>query len=199
MSRAFLHLICRGLRGVHDSSKTSPFSGDGRAYSKELYTLIDSAPVRLNVFEKFLNSVDSAIKNAYQRAGFGDDERRTPEKDLLVNARIPAVMNPVLVSLFKQIIPTVQTEIDQMSIYLTDYSWLGFSADRRTEHFRQTRAVDVVKKVPLREFSSSNNAIAPNMTLEIKSNGTMAGTSTRRRCVRCCEFTGGPPSPRSML
>lgn len=199
MSRAFLHLVCRGLRGVHTSSIASPFAGDGRAYSKELYALIDNAPVRFNVYEKFLNSVESAIKNAYQRAGFGDDERRTPEKDLLVNSRIPAVMIPVIVSLFKQTIPTIQTEIDQMAIYLTDYSWLGFCSDRRTEHFRRTRAVDIVKKVPLRGFKLSNNIIQPNITSQITGNGNKTGSSSRRRCVRCCEITGDPSSPRSML
>lgn len=199
MSRAFLHLVCRGLRGVHTSSIASPFAGDGRAYSKELYALIDNAPFRFNVYEKFLNSVESAIKNAYQRAGFGDDERRTPEKDLLVNSRIPAVMIPVLVSLFKQTIPAIQTEIDQMSIYLTDYSWLGFCSDRRTEHFRQTRAVDIVKKVPLRGFNLSNNIIEPNVSSGITSSGNKTGSSSRRRCVRCCEITGDPSSPRSML
>ncbi|KAE8549529.1 hypothetical protein EYB25_008051 [Talaromyces marneffei] len=195
MSRAFLHLVCRGLRGVHTSSIASPFAGDGRAYSKELYALIDSAPVRFNVYEKFLNSVESAIKNAYQRAGFGDDERRTPEKDILVNSRIPAVMIPVIVSLFKQTIPAIRTEVDRMSIYLTDYSWLGFCHDRRTEHYRQTRQVDIVKKVPLRGFDLSNGIIEPNVT----SNGNKAGSSSRRRCVRCCEITGDPSSPRSML
>jgi mediator of RNA polymerase II transcription subunit 16 len=152
------------------------------------------------VYEKFLNSVESAIKDAYQRAGFGDDERRTPEKDLLVNSRIPAVMIPVIVSLFKQTIPAIKTEIDQMSIYLTDYSWLGFCNDRRTEHFRRTRQVDIVKKVSLRGFNlSNNNIIEPNITSEVTSNGNKAGSSSRRRCVRCCEITGDPSSPRSML
>ncbi|GAM41433.1 hypothetical protein TCE0_042r14550 [Talaromyces pinophilus] len=186
---------------------TSPFAGDGRAYSKELYALIDSAPVRFNVYEKFLNSVESAIKNAYQRAGFGDDERRTPEKDLLVNSRIPAVMIPVIVSLFKQTIPTIQTEIDQMSIYLTDYSWLGFCSDRRTEHFRRTRAVDIVKKVPLRGFNLSNNIIEPNITSQITSDPSSPRSmlyfqlTLRLQLIRNClcggmwTFEDGPPTP----
>ncbi|EED24095.1 RNA polymerase II Mediator complex subunit Sin4, putative [Talaromyces stipitatus ATCC 10500] len=188
MSRAFLHLVCRGLRGVHTSSIASPFAGDGRAYSKELYTLIDKAPVRFNVYEKFLNGVESAIKNAYQAQGLGDNDRRTPEKDLLLNSRIPAIMIPVIVSLFRQTIPAVQAEIDQMSIYLTDYSWLGVCDDRRTEHYRRTRHVDIVKKVPLRGFNSNNNTIEPDIT-----------SPSRRRCVRCCEVTGDPSSPRSLL
>lgn len=209
MSRAFLHLVCRGLRGVHTSSITSPFAGDGRAYSRELYALIDKAPVRFNVYEKFLNGVESSIKHAYQGAGFGDNERRTPEKDLLVNSRIPAVMIPVVNSLFKQTIPAIKSEIDQMAIYSTDYSWLGFCNDRRTEYYRRNRQVDTLKKVPLRGFHQNNhnedNSRVHNRTTEANSTSGMvnsvvkSGPTSRRRCVRCCEISGDPSSPRSIL
>lgn len=201
MSRAFLNLVCRGLRGIHASCNTFPFAGDGRAYSKELLALIDNAPIRFNVYEKFLHDIESSIKNAYQAAGHGDNERRTPEKDLLLNSRIPAVMTPVIVNLFKQIIPAVQKEVDQMAVYLADYSWLGFCSDRRTEQYRLMHRIDIIKKMPLRGVQSrkSNGTTKQGLMVEANGNENKSASSLRRRCVRCGEFTGDPPSPRSTL
>lgn len=201
MSRAFLSLLCRGIRSVHASSTTYPLAGEGRAWSKELSTMIDGAPVRFNAYEKFLNGVESAIKQAYQGAGFGDNERRTPEKDLLVTSRIPAVLIPAVNSLFKQILPSIQSETDQMAIYLTDYSWLGVCNDRRTEYYRRNQQVDILKKMPLRGFSLSdkNNADIPNTTSGLIANRARPGSLSRRRCARCCEISGDLSSPPSAI
>jgi mediator of RNA polymerase II transcription subunit 16, fungi type len=203
MSRSFLHLICRGLRSVHTSCTSYPFTGDGRIYSRDLCAMIDKAPVRFHIYEKFLNGVELAIKQAYQGAGFGDNERRTPEKDLLVNSRIPAVLLPVVSTLFKQTIPAIQSEVDQMTIYLTDYSWLGVCNDRRTEYYRQNQQVDILKKIRLRGFSlnnsSGNSKNEPNITSDLLNNEVRPGSLSRRRCVRCCEISGDLNSPRSAL
>lgn len=187
MSRAFLHFICRGLRGLSSGHTMFPLSGDARAYYAEFFQMINNCPVPINIYEKFLVEIDNAVRFAYQGAGFEDNERRAPEKELLINSRIPAVLVPAVSTLFKQIIPGTKPQIDQMAMYLTDFSWLGLSSDRRTEHHRRTRQVDVLRKVPMRRY---DDAVA-------ESGAPQPNKETHRRCIRCCEVSGEPSSPRT--
>ncbi|KAJ5275220.1 Mediator complex subunit Med16 [Penicillium chrysogenum] len=189
MSRAFLRFICRGLRGVHAGfASTNPASlvGDSRVYYTEICQTLESSPVRIDVYEKFLAGVDSAVKHAYQGAGFGDAERPGPEKELLVNARIPPVLTTAVATLLRQTVPALKSEINRMAIYLGDYSWLGFGNDRRTALYRKQREVDILKKCPLR----------PPLPLGI--DGRVA-LLKKRRCVRCTEVSGDTNLPRSLL
>ncbi|OQD89518.1 hypothetical protein PENANT_c002G09063 [Penicillium antarcticum] len=189
MSRAFLRFICRGLRGVHAGFATAnPASlfGDSRIYFTEICQTIETSPVRIDVYEKFLAGVDSAVKHAYQGAGFGDAERPGPEKELLVNARIPPVLISAVATLLRQTVPALKMEINRMAIYLGDYSWLGFGNDSRTALYRKQRDVDILKKCPLRP------------PLLLGSDGRVAPLK-KRRCARCCEVSGDTSLPRSML
>jgi mediator of RNA polymerase II transcription subunit 16 len=173
-----------------------PLTGDARAYYAEFFQMINNCPVPINIYEKFLVELDSAVRFAYQGAGFEDNERRTPEKELLINSRIPAVLVPAVSTLFKQIIPGTKTQINQMATYLTDLSWLGLSTDRRTEYYRRTRQVDILRKIPMRRSNLNNDAVAESDALQ--PNKDSASTSvTHRRCIRCCEVSGEPSSPRT--
>ncbi|KAJ5098862.1 Mediator complex subunit Med16 [Penicillium argentinense] len=188
MSRAFLRFICRGLRGVHAGfATTNPatLSGDSKIYYIEICKTLESSPVRIDVYEKFLAGVDSAVKHAYQGAGFGDAERPGPEKELLVNARIPPVLVSAVATLLRHTVPALKAEINRKDILLNDYSWLGFGADTRTVAYRRQRDVDIMKKIPLRleSVGRCGRVIAPQR---------------RRRCVRCCEVTGDTTLPRSL-
>lgn len=167
----------------------------------EICQMIDKCPVRNDVYEKFLAGVDSAIRHAYQGAGFGDNERPAPEKELLVNSRIPAVLVPAVSTLLKQTVPALKAEIDQMAIYLADYSWLGIRNDRRTEYYRQTREVDIVKKLPLRTFNFNRFPadLHPGQDDGLPKDKLSPSGGSRRRCVRCCEVSGDLGSSRSIL
>ncbi|QQK46771.1 Mediator complex, subunit Med16 [Penicillium digitatum] len=189
MSRAFLRFICRGLRGVHagyTSANPASLIGDSRIYYTEICQTLESSPVRIDVYEKFLAGVDSAVKHAYQGAGFGDAERPGPEKELLVNARIPPVLTTAVATLLRQTVPALKLEINRMAIYLGDYSWLGSGNDRRTALYRKQREVDILKKCPLRP------------PLPLGNDGRVAPLK-KRRCVRCCEVSGDTNLPRSLL
>lgn len=189
MSRAFLRFICRGLRGVHAgfaSANPASLLGDARIYYTEICQALESSPVRIDVYEKFLAGVDSAVKHAYQGAGFGDAERPGPEKELLVNARIPPVLIPAVATLLRQTVPALKSEINRMAIYLGDYSWLGFGNDRRTNLYRKQREIDILKKCPLRP------------PLPLGNDGRVAPLK-KRRCARCCEVSGDTNLPRSLL
>jgi mediator of RNA polymerase II transcription subunit 16 len=187
MSRAFLNFICRGLRGLSTGHAMFPLTGDARAYYAEFFQMINNCPVPINIYEKFLVELDNAVRFAYQGVGFEDNERRSPEKELLINSRIPAVLVPAVSTLFKQIIPSTKTQINQMAIYLTDFSWLGLSTDRRTEYYRRTRQVDILRKIPMRRPNLNNDANKDSPSTSV----------THRRCIRCCEISGEPSSPRT--
>ncbi|KAJ5091848.1 Mediator complex subunit Med16 [Penicillium alfredii] len=190
MSRAFLRFICRGLRGVHAGYATAnpaSLTGDSRIYYTEICQTLEAAPVRIDVYEKFLAGVDSAVKHAYQGAGFGDAERPGPEKELLVNARIPPVLVPAVATLLRQTVPALKSEINRIAIFLGDYSWLGLGSDKCSTAYRKRRDVDILKKYPLRP------------PLPVGSEGRVLQPQKKRRCVRCCEVSGDTTLPRSLL
>ncbi|CAL5871048.1 uncharacterized protein PFLUO_LOCUS5292 [Penicillium psychrofluorescens] len=190
MSRAFLRFICRGLRGVHagfTNANPAALVGDSRIYYTEICQTLEASPVRIDVYEKFLAGIDSAVKHAYQGAGFGDAERPGPEKELLVNARIPPVLVAAVATLLRQTVPTLKGEINRMAIFLRDYSWLGFGTDPRTMEYRKRHDLDILKKFPLRP------------PLPVGGGGRAAQPVKRRRCVRCCEVSGDTTLPRSLL
>lgn len=192
MSRAFLRFICRGLRGIHAGYTNASLAGDSRLQYAEICQALDATPARIDVYEKFLSAVDSAVRHAYHGAGFGDTERPGPEKELLVNARIPPVLVAAVSTILRQTVPGLKSDVDRMAIYMHDYSWLGFGSDRRSELYRRTREVDIIKKTPIR------------MTIAQGSNGPQLGKQNsqgvlRRRCVRCCDVSEGTYPPRSVL
>ncbi|KAF9889204.1 mediator complex subunit [Aspergillus nanangensis] len=193
MSRAFLRFICRGLRGMYAGYTAVPLVGDARVYYSEICQTLDTSPVRIDVYEKFVAGVDSAVRHVYQGAGFGDAERPGPERELLVNSRIPPVLVTAVTTILRQTIPVLKPEIDRMAIYMGDYSWLGLGTDRRTEMYRRTRTVDIVKKIPLRTLTPSA-AGEDNHEGKQNSQGQL-----RRRCVRCCEVLCGAYPPRPLL
>lgn len=192
MSRAFLRFMCRGLRGVYAGYASSvALAGDARIYYAEICQTLESSPVRIDVYEKLLVGVDSAVGHAYHGAGYGDAERPGPEKELLVNARVPAVLVTAVATTLRQTVPALKPEIDRMAIYLGDYSWLGIGADPRTEQYKKKRDVDALKKIPLRAVLPADHG--GNQSSKHPS------SQRRRRCARCCEVSGDIHPPRSLL
>lgn len=178
--------------------------GDSRIYYSEICQTLDTSPIRIDMYEKLLAGIDSAIRHSYHNAGFGDTERPGPEKELLVIARIPPVLVNAVSTILGTVLPPLRNEVDRMAIYLGDYTWLGVGDDQRSEMYRRTRDVDILKKTPLRAVtssSSSSSSVATDAGSSSKTgNNTAAGGGQRhRRCVRCCEISGDTKPPRSML
>ncbi|PWY81960.1 mediator of RNA polymerase II transcription subunit 16 [Aspergillus heteromorphus CBS 117.55] len=194
MSRAFLRFICRGLRGIPAGYANAPLTGDARTYYSEICQTVDASPARIDVYEKFLASVDSVVRHAYHGAGFGDAERPGPEKELLVNARIPPVLVAAVSTILRQTVPALRSDVDRMSIYMGDYGWLGLGSDRRSELYRRTREVDIIKKTPIRMTVSTGLDLSQGVKLNVQGQQQL-----RRRCVRCCEVSEGTYPPRSVL
>lgn len=129
----------------------------------------------MDVCEKFFSNIDSAVKRAYQDAGFSAADKATPERELLTTGAIPPVLQPAIISILVNTVPAIRPEIDRMRLYLHDYSWLGICDDKMTAKFAQTYDVDVLK----RTIVKNDNPKA------------------KRRCVRCCSISGDVSSPRS--
>ncbi|EAA65820.1 hypothetical protein AN1227.2 [Aspergillus nidulans FGSC A4] len=159
MSRAFLRFICRGLRGIHAGYANAPLTGDSRVYYTEICQTLDASPVRTDVYEKLLAGVDSAVKHAYTGAGFGDNERPGPEKELLVSSRIPPVLVPAVSTILRQTVPAMRGEMDRLAIFMGDYGWLGFGNDARSELYRRERDVDIIKKTPIASRSGKGSGL----------------------------------------
>ncbi|KAL5045781.1 mediator of RNA polymerase II transcription subunit 16 [Aspergillus fruticulosus] len=199
MSRAFLRFICRGLRGIHAGYANAPVTGDSRVYYTEICQTLDSSPVRTDVYEKLLAGVDSAVKHAYTGAGFGDNERPGPEKELLVSSRIPPVLVPAASTILRQTVPAMRGEMDRLAIYMGDYSWLGFANDARSELYRRERGVDIIKKTPVTSRSGMGSRLGS--VEAVMGSGARNGSACQmsRRCVRCCEISEAVYPPRSVL
>ncbi|EAU38890.1 conserved hypothetical protein [Aspergillus terreus NIH2624] len=187
LPRSLLRFIGRALRGIYASYSTLPLIGDSRVYYAEICQIIDSLPVRLDVYDKFLSEAEAAAKKSYMLVGIQNPDRSGAEKELLLNARIPQSLIHAVTVLFQHSIPALRPEIDCMAIYLSDYSWLGLGTDPRAEMYRRTRDVDIVKKLPLRPVGRDERQ-------EGKHNGH---GQMRRRCVRCCGMLCGPYPSRT--
>lgn len=169
-------------------------------YYGEICQMISKSPVSIEVYEKLLSNVDSAVRRAYESVGWGENERPGPERDLLVSCRIHNVLVPAVLGILQATLPAIRPEIDYMAIYLADYSWLGVRAgDRRTEYLRRTRPIDIIKKSPIRPTLGSTPGPAPTPNQDGgKPSGQTAGRG-RRRCTRCCEISGDVSMPRTVL
>jgi mediator of RNA polymerase II transcription subunit 16 len=132
------------------------------------------------VYEKFLANVDSVVRHAYQAAVIGNADRATPERELLITSNIPPVLQSAVVTILTKTMAMIRPEVDRMALCLHDYSWLGVGDDKRTELFKRSHDVDVLKKVLIRSDLSQNKARQP-----------------RRRCVRCCEVSEDVTLPKS--
>ena len=187
----------------------SMLPGDARVYYAEISQTLESSPVRVEAYEKFLTGVDSVIRHTYQAAAFGEGERPGPEKDLLVRGQIANVFIPAVSTILRQTLPALQPEIDRMAIYLGDYAWLGFGDDPRTESFRRNRDVDILRKTILRKNVNVNDAITTTNTADGSTptsgenkNGNSSSSNVGqrwRRCVHCCECTSDLGFPRSAV
>lgn len=197
MSRAYLRIICRGLRGIYTGYANAAFTGDSRIYYTEIRQTLDASPVRVDVYEKFVAGIDSAVRHAYHGAGFGDAERPGPEKELLVNARIPPVLVTAVGTIFRQTLGVIKPEVDRLAIYMADYSWLGVGGDRRAEAWRREREIDIVRKMPLRIASSSSSqahnggGVVNQQQQQQQNQQQQLQPPRRRRCVRCCGLSDG--------
>ncbi|KAK2754263.1 mediator complex subunit [Arachnomyces sp. PD_36] len=182
MSRSFLRYICRGFRGLINGFRGSTnLSGESLHLYSNIYTMIEESPLKADVYEKLLAQTENSVKHIYQGVGLDDAGRSASEKELLVTCKVPSILTPAVAAIFTKFVPSMRTEVDRMELYLFDYSWLGVCDDKRSELYRRTYDVDVLKKKPLLREAPENK------------------TQTGRRCVRCCGVAEDTVPTRALL
>ncbi|KAI9738670.1 MAG: mediator complex subunit [Cirrosporium novae-zelandiae] len=164
--RTYMKTNCRCLRGLTNKLFDLCNSAPGNQIQAivDFQALIETPPIKVSVFERFLAEIENIIRHAYQSGNFSPEDRRAAEKQMLVSCEIPPIMLPVTEKILSQSLDRIQNDppgIDRAGIYFRDISWLGVSDDKATRQFQKTRVVDAHRKILL----------AKNAPL--------------RRCVRC--------------
>ncbi|KJF61295.1 RNA polymerase II Mediator complex subunit Sin4, variant 1 [Coccidioides immitis RS] len=180
--RAFLKYICRGLRGIPSSFRSATnLSNESFGVYSNIVRLIEESPLRVDVYEKFLLSIDNVIKYTYQNAGFGSTDRSTPERDLLITASVPPVLQPAVVTILTNTMTLIRPDVDLLHLCTWDYSWLGIDDDKLTRLFRRRNEVDILKKTITQLGEPQAKSKQP-----------------KRRCARCCAVSEDTTSPKSL-
>ncbi|KAI1928152.1 Mediator of RNA polymerase II transcription subunit 16 [Ophidiomyces ophidiicola] len=180
--RSFLKYICRGLRGILSSFRNAPnINNESFEIYSAIMTLIEESPLRVDVYEKLLLSIDNVIKYTYQSAGFGAADRATPERDLLITGQVPAVLQPAVKTILISTLSQIRPDLDLLRLSTWDYSWLEIDIDRMTMSFRQYNEIDILKKAIIQLQEPREILLRP-----------------KRQCVRCCAFTEEVMPPKSL-
>ncbi|OJD23025.1 hypothetical protein ACJ73_05625 [Blastomyces percursus] len=176
--RSFLRHIFRYLGRFPLTFKAANnLSGESYQLFASINNTIDQSSLKPDLCEKLLAHIDSIVTRTYEAAGFGNAERNAPEREMLITCSIPPVLQPAVMSIFTETVPlVVRPEVDRMALALYDYSWLGVGDDKRTELFKRTHDVDILKK---------------------NVGKVLDATVAKRRCVRCCEVSEDTSLPRS--
>ncbi|PGH02542.1 hypothetical protein GX51_04568 [Blastomyces parvus] len=176
--RSFLRHIFRYLGRFHLTFKAaSNLSGESYKLFASINSTIDQSSLKTEVCEKMLAHIDSIVTRSYEAVGFDNPERNAPEREMLITCSIPPVLQPAVMAILTETVPLViRPGVDRMALALYDYSWLGIGDDKRTELFRRTHDVDVLKKNVYKLLDA---------------------TVAKRRCVRCCEISEDTSLPQS--
>jgi mediator of RNA polymerase II transcription subunit 16 len=124
-------------------------------------SILETSAIRISQIDRVLLEIDTIIKTAYDAAGIVGPARAAAEKELLIAARIPPSLNPVVDQLLSRIMDGLRKEIDRAELYFADFSWLGLTSEEGGNGGKR-KLIDTLRKVPLKK-----------------------GTPLRR-CTRCC-------------
>lgn len=146
-----------------------------------IFNTLEQSPLRVDVYEKILANVDGVVRHVYQSAGYGNGNRATPEREMLITSAVPPVLHPAVGTILRKTMPAIRSEVDRMGLCLYDYSWLGIVEDKQTEVFKRLHEIDILKKISVR-------ADLPERERQPK-----------RRCVRCGEISEDLALPKSFF
>ncbi|KAK2797281.1 hypothetical protein FQN50_009246 [Emmonsiellopsis sp. PD_5] len=172
-SRCFLRYIHLCLRRLPAFFNAIP-NLSGESYhlcSTITNTIENSLALKLPVLEQLIKSIDAIVDQSYKAAGFSNGERSRPERELLITCTVPPVLQPAVMAVLTEAMPAISGEVDRMALAMGDYSWLGVGGDKRTELFKRTHEVDIIKRA----------------VVQVDALGGAGGEKQpKRRCVRCC-------------
>ena len=162
--RVYLRYNIKTLRNLSNTVSKAIHTGPETSKRQTLLNLtsiLETSAIRISQVDRVLLEVDTIIKTAYETAGVVGAARAAAEKELLLEARVPPSLNPVVDQLLSRIMDGLRKEIDRAELYFADFSWLGLTPEDGRKGSKR-KLIDALRKVPLKE-----------------------GTPLRR-CTRCC-------------
>lgn len=100
-------------------------------------------PFRYNDFETMLQSLDTAVKQAYTSAGLPGERRADIELQTMCDAQLPEELSAPLQVMLDTALPTFVATADQGKLFFWDCEWLGIDS------LAVARRLDAIKKLPL--------------------------------------------------
>lgn len=146
--RSFLKMVARILRGfvrVTQDPKALLAPEAAPAFSR-MAELVENSSLKMEPLEQLLIGVDKVVQQAYQISGMSDRDKADTERFILSHGEIPEVLQDVVPRILQDVLPMKRSNMDRLSLYMEDYSWLGIREDRRTKAFRKDFVVDVHRK-----------------------------------------------------
>ncbi|KAF2088775.1 hypothetical protein K490DRAFT_63988 [Saccharata proteae CBS 121410] len=186
-------------------------SVQARAHYNGLLATFIASPVQPPHLVQLINDVDAAVRGAYEKAGWGGDERRRAEREMLVSGRVPGVLEGVVGRLLGvdtsgsgeegggnsgqgvgglQKVCEAQQGVNVAGVMFMDLRWLGLREGRRERAWWDEHTVDVLRKVVLRNGSKTGAGAVEGREGGIASapssgRATSSAVAPRRRCARC--------------
>lgn len=140
----------------------------GLAY-RELEAVFQKSHITVAQFEHLLLNLDDSIKSAYQNAGLHFDdadqhkretqERNNIEKEMLIKAIIPSVLEAPVKDLLTTTVAALKEEVNVAELYFTDVAWLGLTDDRNSKRWREKHLMDSIRKTPMKQDARTKRCI----------------------------------------
>ncbi|KAK4691908.1 hypothetical protein P7C71_g5193, partial [Lecanoromycetidae sp. Uapishka_2] len=186
-SRAFLKFICTAISGpLSLAIKNHRHVGLLALAYRELETVIQRSPVTVLQFHHILTHLEAEIRDSYQHAGMGAEERNIIEKEMLINATIPAVLVPAVKDLLINTIGQLKEEINVAELYFTDTSILGLTVDdEHGKRWRREHPIDAMRKSELTKDAGLKRCTkCGNVTEDVQfTRSNMAMLGLQRHCL----------------
>ena len=177
-SRAILQYNCKPLKALMQQAKQAQQSPSplGPAY-RELDLVFHRSLVTVLQFERLLSLFDGNVQSEYQLSKTSEADRKTIEKDLLINCQIPEVLLEPVRELLGNTAESLRQEVNVAELYFTNVGWLGLTNDQNSKKWRKQHPLDAMRKVELRKDARA------------------------RRCTRCCALMDDalPQRPSLMM
>ncbi|CAK4028645.1 Hypothetical predicted protein [Lecanosticta acicola] len=119
------------------------------AEKKELTGLLELAstiPFRYHEFEKMLQELDQAVKDAWVRSGVPAEQRAELEGAMLCDGEIPNELEPAIDTLLNTILPKLKETMDIGKLYFWNTDRLSIACAKPRSGQQQ---LDIIRKTPI--------------------------------------------------
>jgi mediator of RNA polymerase II transcription subunit 16 len=209
--RRLIHLDYTARKAINavnmQNGHGAPFiSNTLRQSYTAIAALTNASVIRCQKFEKLLESISAAVKNAYQAANLpsgppplhtppkvGEATRNAIEQQILFGEHLPRIFAPVVAEMFSTMLPKLKADIDPSELFFHDYSLLGLPDANAPETLAQLEGLPAPRKQQLRKqleeraFKVIDVLTKTPKDMRSQDHNGKSGRAERRfkRCARC--------------